>query len=102
MSNHNPPNQFKPGQSGNPNGRPPKEWTWAGLLKEVAEEVEPKTGKRYKDLVGKRLWVDAVNGSLGAQREIMNRMEGMPKQRVEGDVTFRRMPKIYKPNVKND
>ena len=31
-------------------------------------------------MVTRRLWVDAVNGSLGAQKEIMNRIEGMPAQ----------------------
>lgn len=72
--------QFKPGQSGNPGGRPKKEWTWAGLLEKVAEETEIKSGQKFKDLVSKRMWVDAVNGSLGAQKEIMNRMEGMPNQ----------------------
>lgn len=72
--------QFKPGQSGNPGGRPKKEWTWAGLLERVAEETEVKSGQKFKDLVSKRMWVDAVNGSLGAQKEIMNRMEGMPNQ----------------------
>jgi len=79
MSNPNPPNQFKPGQSGNPKGAPKKSWTWAGLLEKVAEETEEKSGKQFKDLVSRRLWVDAVNGSLGAQKEIMNRMEGLPK-----------------------
>lgn len=75
--------QFKPGQSGNPGGRPKKEWTWAGLLEAVGEETEIKSGQKFKDLVSKRMWVDAVNGSLGAQKEIMNRMEGMPKQPTE-------------------
>lgn len=71
---------FQPGQSGNPNGAPKKSWTWAGLLEKVAEETEIKSGQKFKDLVSKRMWVDAVNGSLGAQKEIMNRMEGFPAQ----------------------
>lgn len=75
--------QFKPGQSGNPNGAPKKSWTWSGLLEAVGEEIETKSGKKFKDLVSKRLWIDAINGSLGAQKEIMNRMEGMPKQSTE-------------------
>jgi hypothetical protein len=84
MTNHNPVStSFKPGQSGNPGGRPKKEWTWAGLLEKVGEETEVKSGQKFKDLVSKRLWIDAINGSLGAQKEIMNRMEGMPKQSTE-------------------
>lgn len=62
----------------NKKGAPKREWTWAGLLEAVGEEVEEKSGKKFKDLVSKRLWVDAVNGSLGAQKEILNRMDGFP------------------------
>ena len=80
MSNRIIGRPFQPGQSGNPGGRPKKEWTWAGLLEAVGEEIEPKSGKKYKELVSRRVWVDAVNGSLGAQKEIMNRMEGLPAQ----------------------
>ena len=75
--------QFKKGQSGNPGGRPKREWSWSGLLEKVGEEIEPKSGQKFKDLVTRRLWVDAVNGSLGAQKEILNRMDGMPKQSTD-------------------
>lgn len=80
--------QFKPGQSGNPNGAPKKSWTWAGLLEAVGEEIESKSGRKFKHLVSQRMWVDAVNGSLGAQKEIMNRMEGMPKQSSDHNITM--------------
>ena len=78
---------FVKGQSGNPGGRPKKEWTWAGLLEEVGEEVEPKSGKKFKELVSKRLWISCINGNILAIKELMNRMEGMPLQRNihEGD-----------------
>lgn len=69
-------------------GAPKKSWTWAGLLEKVAEETEVKSGQKFKDLVSKRMWVDAVNGSLGAQKEIMNRMEGMPKQSSDHNITM--------------
>jgi hypothetical protein len=80
---------FKKGVSGNPGGRPKREWTWANLLEQVGDEIETKSGKKFKDLVTKRLWVDAVNGSLGAQKEILNRMDGMPMQKseIQGNVT---------------
>lgn len=80
---------FVQGQSGNPGGRPKRTWTWAGLLEKVGEETELKSGQKFKDLVSKRMWVDAVNGSLGAQKEIGNRMDGMPQQKVavKGEIT---------------
>ena len=74
---------FKPGQSGNPGGRPKKEWTWAKLLEEVGEEVEPKSKKKYKELVSKRLWVACVNGNIHAIKELFNRMDGMPLRHVD-------------------
>lgn len=77
---------FPKGVSGNPGGRPKKDWTWSGLLEKVGEEIEPKTGKPFKELVSKRLWIDAINGNLGAIKEIFNRTEGLPiaKQEITG------------------
>ena len=78
---------FQKGQSGNPGGRPKKEWTWAGLLEQVGEEIEPKSGKKLKDLVSKRLWVLAINGNIHAIKELFNRMDGLPvaKQEITGE-----------------
>ena len=81
---------FVKGQSGNPGGRPKKEWTWAKLLEKVGEEIEPETGKKFKELVSKRLWVSCVNGNIVAIKELFNRMDGMPKQQteIEGEVNI--------------
>lgn len=79
MANPNPRPFQKTGAEANPNGRPKKDWTWSGLLEQVANEIEPKSGKPFKELVTRRLWVEAVNGNLAAQKEIMNRMEGLPQ-----------------------
>lgn len=74
---------FQKGVSGNPGGRPKKDWTWGQLLEEVANEIEPKSGRPFKELVSRRLWIDAVNGNIAAQKEIMNRMEGLPIAKTE-------------------
>lgn len=74
---------FQKGQSGNPSGRPKRDWSWEKLLDEVAGEIEVKTGKPFRDLVAKRLWIEAVNGNLLAMKELMNRMDGMPKQTTD-------------------
>lgn len=71
---------FQKGVSGNPGGRPKKDWTWGQILEEVAEEIEPKTGKKYKELVSRRVWISAVNGNMIAIKELWNRMDGLPKQ----------------------
>ena len=67
----------------NRKGRPPRGWSWAELLEDVGEEIEEKTGKKFKHLVSKRLWIECVNGNVGAIKELMNRMEGLPKQSLE-------------------
>lgn len=84
-----PKTAWKPGESGNPGGRPKKGNTWADILEEVGEQIEKKSGKTFKSLVSKRLWVECVNGNVTAIKELMNRMDGMPKQNVgvEGSVT---------------
>ena len=71
---------FKKGQSGNPGGRKKRDWTWSGLLEKVGEEVEPKSGQKFKELVSRRIWIEAVNGNMIAIKEITNRMDGMPAQ----------------------
>lgn len=87
MSNPNPQNQWKPGKSANPGGRPKRSWTWSGLLEQVANEIEGTSGKPFKELVTKRLFVAAVNGDVHAMKEIFNRMEGLPRQGIDLDVT---------------
>lgn len=74
---------FQKGQSGNPGGRPKREWTWQGLLEKVGNEVENKTGQTFKDLVAKRLWIECVNGNVHAIKELFNRLDGMPRQPIE-------------------
>ena len=75
--------QFKPGQSGNPKGRPKRKWTWAGLMEKYAEEeLEGEKGK-VKDKVVKRVFELAKRGDMTAAKELFNRMDGMPKQSTD-------------------
>lgn len=67
----------------NKGGRPKREWTWAGLLEEYADQIHAKSGKTFKEIIGKRLLHDSANGNIHATRELMNRMDGMPKQSTE-------------------
>lgn len=72
--------QWKPGQSGNPNGRPPKAWTMSTLIEEALEEVEAQSGKSFKHLVAKRLAHMAVGGDIQAIKEINDRIDGKARQ----------------------
>lgn len=73
--------KFKPGQSGNPKGRPKAEWTWSGVLRQAMEKaVGPK---QIKELVSEALMEKALTGDVQAIKEIGNRIDGMPKQSVD-------------------
>jgi len=78
----NRPQLFKKGQSGNPKGRPKRDWTVAGLIEE-AMEAEDETGIPYKKAVYDKLVLLAKKGDVMAIKEINNRLDGMPKQSVE-------------------
>ena len=89
---------FKKGQSGNPGGRPKREWTWAGELQKAVEEMG-KDGNSIRYHVVRSLLREALNGNIHAQRELMNRMDGMPASSV--DVTSQG-EKIEAPHISID
>lgn len=77
---------FTKGVSGNPGGRPKREWTWGGLIAEEMEKVltaKDGTQDKVKNFVAKRLVKMAIEGDIAAQKEIMNRMDGMPQQAID-------------------
>ncbi len=86
MANPNPPNQFQPGHSGNPAGRPKRDWTMISLMEQAVEQpVKTKEGLTLpvKKLIVKRLIAMAINGDIKAMKEIFNRMDGLPKRAIE-------------------
>lgn len=82
MANPNPTYKIPKGTTPNPNGRPKKEWTMAGLI-EQALEIEHTTGKPKKQVIAEKLAELAMRGDMQAIREINNRMDGMPMQRTD-------------------
>jgi len=70
---------FQKGVSGNPNGRPPKEFSMTNALKELLSEHNPETKiERYKELLNKALTM-AMRGDGDMLKYLINRIEGMPK-----------------------
>ena len=72
-------NRFKPGESGNPNGR---NGAMADLFKDLAE-VKDDQGKTRKEKILDKILRMAENGSLKAAEMYMNRVEGKPREYVE-------------------
>jgi hypothetical protein len=77
-----PPEEYrwKPGQSGNPGGRPKGESVNA-LLRRVLEQEH--NGKQIKEILIERLVKEAIAGKYNFLREVLDRLEGRPAQRVE-------------------
>lgn len=90
---------FRKGQSGNPGGRPKREWSWSGELAK-AVEASAKDGKPIKYHVARSLVAEALKGNVMAQKELMNRMDGMPQQDVTSGGEAIGAVMVYKP-VKN-
>ena len=70
--------RWKPGQSGNPKGRPKKEESIADLLKELVNALCPTDPERrsYAELIARSLVHQGLKGNLGAIKEIFNRLVG--------------------------
>jgi hypothetical protein len=70
------PHHFKPGQSGNPGGRPPKPITDA--LTELANEVVPgdKLKRTYAQKATQAVWDKATKGDVRSFEVIADRIEG--------------------------
>lgn len=85
--NRNDDGTFAEGKSGNPGGRPKKEWTWAGLFREVVEneslEYLGKDKGLLKQAIAEKIITKAAAGDLRAIEIIIDRMDGKPKQSVE-------------------
>lgn len=80
---------FVKGQSGNPGGRPKLPWTFMGLYQEELEKViatgdKAKTKIEAKRAMAKKLVQMAIDGDIQAIKELANRIEGLPLQRISG------------------
>lgn len=77
--------QFKPGQTGNPNGRPRKLPDLEDLLAEVLGEDEE--GKVQAKAILTALYKKAVRGDVRAAKELLDRGYGQPKQTIQNSHT---------------
>jgi len=81
---------FKPGQSGNPGGRPRKRLMsdrYAALLDEPFDEAQARRklpkGATWVDAIVRGLALAAINGKVEAAREIREGIEGKPRRRID-------------------
>lgn len=78
------PTAFKPGQSGNPKGRP-KSVTLSEALRLELAKANPKGDgdETYAETIASVLVKNAATGNILAAKEIADRTEGKPKQAVD-------------------
>lgn len=82
-------NQFKPGESGNPSGRPRGTKNLSTILREMLqEEIEVdvngnKEKKTLSDVLVRKLIQKANSGDVRALTEIFDRTEGKAKQEID-------------------
>lgn len=72
---------WKPGQSGNPNGRPPKGQALTDLMREMMEE-----NPNIKKAIMAKLMEGAAKGDIAFIREVLDRIEGKPIQKNENKI----------------
>lgn len=78
------PWMWKPGQSGNPKGRP-KTNPITAVYRDILEAQIPDDpdGRTFAQAIAQAMLQDALLGDVKATREITDRVEGKPKQTVE-------------------
>ena len=73
---------FKKGQSGNPNGRPPKVRSIPDILKKIGEEEGTLDGESKLDVIMYKVFQYALEGKPWAVQFIADRTEGRPVQTI--------------------
>ena len=82
--------QWEKGQSGNPKGRPKKEYCLTDILKEQGniEDVETNGGKiSRKQAIARKLWAMAMEGDVTALKYLYDRVDGRPKETITTAIT---------------
>lgn len=78
-------NKWKKGQSGNPDGRPVGSVSIVEGIKRKLLEIEPANKKTYLELFLSKLFLKAIHdGNEQLMKDMINRVDGMPKQSIEG------------------
>lgn len=74
---------WKAGESGNPHGRPKKPYSLTAMLRDRGEQLR-EDGRTWAQALSDKMWDMAVEeGDKAIGQYVMNRLEGMPKERVE-------------------
>lgn len=97
------PNSYKPGQSGNPKGRPSKGTSLTELMREHLEKIPEGSEVSYKEAFISRVFARAYEGNDTYVKLIWNYIDGMPLQRSDVTSDGEKMSVIFiKPDKLTD
>lgn len=77
---------WKPGESGNPGGRPKTKLLTSELQRLLEQEAPKSNGQTWATVIAEALLVKARKGDVRAISELANRMEGRAAQAVAVDL----------------
>lgn len=81
---------WKPGQSGNPKGRPRKEVCVTSLIKQYLGEIaDTRTGKTHEALLAEAIVAGAIKLHPTALKELLGRVDGSILERMKIDGSSR-------------
>jgi hypothetical protein len=80
---------FKPGQSGNPNGRPKKALLSDALRRQLAIALPGMSERTQAEAIAAALISEAIAGNVQAIREVGDRTEGKAAQAIALDLDVR-------------
>jgi len=92
---------WKPGQSGNPGGRPK-----AGILSQAyhqfLEELDPKRRRTLAEAIAKAIIAKAMRGDVKAASELADRTEGKPQQSLAINATVNSVQDLSDDELQRD
>lgn len=75
---------FPPGVSGNPAGRPKGSFSLVEMIKNKLQEQAKDKDKTYAEyFIDQLIKKTVVDGDVPMMRDILNRVDGMPQQKVD-------------------
>lgn len=75
---------FPPGVSGNPAGRPKGSFSLVEMIKNKLQEQAKDKDKTYAEyFIDQLIKKTVVDGDVTMMRDILNRVDGMPQQKVD-------------------
>jgi len=85
--------RFKPGQSGNPAGKPEGSLSLTAAIKKRLKELSPDQKRTALDWLADNIIQDALDNNNAMRKMIWNYMDGMPKQslEIEGELPIQKV-----------